>query len=75
VADGPGPWPGGPLVHDGRGWGTWFARRWGVRETPFVFVRDATGRLRGATGGDEWRELARAAQPPGTPTPSEQPRN
>lgn len=50
-----------PQISDGRGPATEFAREWGVDATPFVFVIDARGTLRGSTGDDSWRAWALAA--------------
>ncbi|MBN2448190.1 MAG: hypothetical protein JXO22_15790 [Phycisphaerae bacterium] len=47
-----------PQVHDGLGWATWFARRWGIRDVPTVFVRDRRGVLRGVADAEGWRKLA-----------------
>ncbi len=56
-----------PQVYDGLGRATWFARRWGVRRVPFVFVRGADGLLVGSGPGDAWRELAERALSSGSP--------
>ena len=47
--------------NDGLGWANRFARRWGVRKVPTVFVVDRQGRLLGWGGDEGWRELAAAA--------------
>jgi hypothetical protein len=48
------PWP---QFNDGLGWANDFARKWGVRQIPRVFVIDKAGRLAGSTTGDDWRKL------------------
>lgn len=50
-----------PQYHDGLGWASRFARRWGVREVPWVFVVDREGRLVGSSDAAGWRELAVSA--------------
>ncbi len=50
-----------PQLQDGRGPAAQVMLDWGVDETPFVFVVDAGGALRGATADDAWRDGARAA--------------
>ncbi len=50
-----------PQAFDGLGWGGGFARHWGVREIPKVFVIDRGGRLLGVRGDEGWRDLLRAA--------------
>lgn len=52
---------GWPQFNDGLGWGNEFARTWGVRRIPRVFVIDRAGRLLGSRAGEGWEELARAA--------------
>jgi thiol-disulfide isomerase/thioredoxin len=47
-----------PQFNDGMGWANRFARRWGVRRLPFVFVVDRGGRLAGFGAAEGWRELA-----------------
>lgn len=44
--------------NDGLGWANEFAREWGVRAVPTVFVIDRDGRLVGAAGAEGWRTLA-----------------
>ncbi len=44
--------------NDGMGWANRFARQWGVREVPWVFVVDRRGRLTGSSGAAGWHELA-----------------
>lgn len=52
------PWP---QFHDGLGLANRFAREWGVRRTPAVFVIDAAGRLAGFCEDDRWERLAAEA--------------
>ncbi|MGE0479425.1 MAG: TlpA family protein disulfide reductase [Phycisphaerae bacterium] len=47
--------------NDGLGWANEFAREWGVRAVPTVFVIDRNSRLVGAAGADDWRTLAERA--------------
>lgn len=47
-----------PQIHDGRGWATWFAVHWDIREIPTVFAVDQQGRLLGVASGEKWRPLA-----------------
>lgn len=47
-----------PQHFDERGLAGEFIRSWGVRRAPFLFVVDAQGILRNATGASDWREAA-----------------
>jgi hypothetical protein len=49
-----------PQCFDRLGWASECCREWGVRTVPFVFAIDRTGRLRGATDGPDWPDLAAA---------------
>lgn len=50
-----------PQFNDGLGRANSFARQWGVRRLPCVFVVDRHGRLVGSTADADWPELATAA--------------
>ncbi|RMF80406.1 MAG: TlpA family protein disulfide reductase [Planctomycetota bacterium] len=50
-----------PQVCDGRGPASGFARQYGIRQGPLVFVIGRDGVLRGVTWGSDWRTLADAA--------------
>lgn len=50
-----------PQFNDDLGPANRFAREWGVRRAPRVFVIDRRGRLVGATEKDDWKQLASAA--------------
>lgn len=60
-----------PQFNDGLGWGNVFARTWGLRSVPWVFVIDETGVLRGATQGDEWRSWLSDDRERGVATPAD----
>ena len=47
-----------PQFNDGLGPANRFAREWGVRRLPCVFVVDADGRLAGFAHDDGWEQLA-----------------
>ena len=50
-----------PQFNDGLGPANRFAREWGVRRVPCVFVVDAHGRLAGCAHDDSWEQLALTA--------------
>lgn len=47
-----------PQYFDGLGWSCEYARNWGVRKIPRVFVVDRAGRLAAIGGAEDWRTLA-----------------
>ncbi|HUU95871.1 MAG TPA: TlpA disulfide reductase family protein [Phycisphaerae bacterium] len=47
-----------PQFNDGLGWANEFARTWGVRRIPGVFIVDRAGRLVGFAGDRAWEQLA-----------------
>ena len=48
-----------PQYHDGMGWSCEFARRWGVRKIPRIFLIDRSGLLVDVRGGEDWQEAAK----------------
>jgi len=47
-----------PQFNDGLGWANEFARTWGVRRIPCVFILDQAGRLVGFADDRSWEQLA-----------------
>jgi hypothetical protein len=50
-----------PQFNDGLGWANEFARAWGVRQIPGVFIVDGAGRLVGFGNKRTWEQLAASA--------------
>ena len=56
-----------PQWYDGLGWGAEFARTWGVRRIPWVFVVDREGRLLGSGSDDSWEAWVGGTPPVSRP--------